>query len=140
VKLSRESSYALAAAAELAKAPPEVFLHARQLAQAAGLPESFVPKILHKLVRHRILCSLQGGKERGYALARPPGEISVRQIVEAIDGPDLFERCVFWSNRCSDSHPCVLHEVWKRTRPVLVEALDRLSLAAVAKLPGRFAQ
>ena len=40
-------------------------------------------------------------------------EVSVKEALEAIEGPDLFQRCIFWSDACSDSNPCLLHETWK---------------------------
>lgn len=132
MKLSKESQYALAAMLELAAAPLGTYLQARHVAQARGLPASFLPKILHKLVRHGLLRSLRGGRERGYALARPPESITVREIVDVIEGPDLLDRCVFWSDTCSDARPCLLHDLWKQVRPTVMASLERVTVADLA--------
>lgn len=133
MKLSKESQYGLAAVIELAAAPPGAYLQARRLADAQGLPGAFLPKILHKLVRHGILRSLRGGRERGYALARAPHTITVREIVDVIEGPGLLDRCVFWSDACSEARPCLLHDLWKEVRPTVVAALERVTLADLVK-------
>ncbi len=138
MKLSRESQYALLGLAYLARQPPGAMLQAAQVAEGAGLPGTFLAKIFRKLTRHGILRSFRG-RERGYVLARAPRDISVREIVEAVDGPDVFQRCVFWADACSDEHPCLLHEAWRTVRPVMADLMGRMSLEEVAEgrvVPG----
>jgi DNA-binding IscR family transcriptional regulator len=75
---------------------------------------------------------------RGYALARRPKEIKVKEILLAIEGPDLFERCIFWSDRCSDPNPCPLHHEWKQVKQQLVGGLmERTTLADLMKRTPR---
>lgn len=138
MKLSKESQYGLAGVAFLASQPPGTIVQAGPLADAGGLPATFLAKTLRKLTRHGVLKSFRGRK-RGYALARPAHEISVREVLEAIEGPDLFERCVFWSDACEDDSPCLLHETWKTVRPVMASLMERISLEEVAAgrpMPG----
>ncbi len=138
MKLSRESEYGLKALVYLATQPPGSIIQAGRLAEAAGLPPMFLAKTLRKLTRHGILRSHQG-RNRGYGLGRPPGEICVREVLETIEGPDLFERCVFWSDLCSERNPCLLHETWRTVRPVMRELMEHISLDEVAEghpLPG----
>lgn len=87
----------------------------RDIASAREVPQSFLAKIFQKLNRYGIVSSFRGAG-RGYALARPPKQIKLKEILLAIEGPDLFERCIFWSDRCADSNPCPLHEQWKRIK------------------------
>ncbi len=138
MKLSRESQYGLTAAMYLATQPPGTVLQGSRLAEAEGLPPMFLAKILRKLTRHGVLRSFRG-RDRGYALARAPRDISVREVLEAIEGPDLFQRCVFWSDVCSEDEPCLLHDTWKTVRPVMASLMDHISLEEVASghpLPG----
>ncbi|MDQ7820090.1 MAG: Rrf2 family transcriptional regulator [Armatimonadota bacterium] len=139
MKLSRESEYALAGLAHLARKKPGTVLTLRSIASAGGLPPVFLAKIFRRLTRAGLLTSHRGGR-RGYGLARPPEAISVKEIVEAVEGADVFRRCVFWSNRCSDDRPCILHELWKTVRPQVVEMMESLTLADVARGPLRIAQ
>jgi Rrf2 family protein len=73
------------------------------------------------------------GAIRGYALARPPQEIRLREIFEAIEGPGLFERCVFWPEQCSDQKPCLLHSRWAKIRPQLQAMMEETTLDQVAE-------
>ncbi len=65
-------------------------------------------------------------------MARLPREIKLEQILEAIEGPDLLGRCIFWSEHCSDATPCPLHHRWKGMSKPLTEALLKETLEDLA--------
>jgi Rrf2 family transcriptional regulator, iron-sulfur cluster assembly transcription factor len=130
MKFSRETYYGMRALAYMAKRPDAVF-EAAQLARRARLPRPFLAKILHSLAQHGVLRSFRGA-QRGYTLARPPERITIREVVEALEGSDIFERCVFWSHGCSDRAPCPLHDTWRTVRPVVASLLERMTIADVA--------
>ncbi|MDR5693642.1 MAG: Rrf2 family transcriptional regulator [Armatimonadota bacterium] len=127
MKLSKESEYGLTGLVYLARQRPGTILQVKEVAKAQDLPLYFLAKTFLKLTKRGVLRSFRG-KERGYTLARSPAEISVKEIVEAIEGSDVFQRCVFWSNRCSDDRPCLLHGIWKNVRPQLVALMERITL------------
>ena len=85
MKLTRASSYALQALAHLAAGDGHP-LTSHRIASAYGLPEKFLLKVLRPLVSAQILRSVKG-PNGGYVLARPAREISMLEIVEAVDGP-----------------------------------------------------
>ncbi|MFQ5616413.1 MAG: hypothetical protein ACE5GO_08145, partial [Anaerolineales bacterium] len=64
-----------------------------------------------------------------------------KEILLAIEGPDLFERCIFWSDRCADINPCPLHDRWKQVKHYLTEGLMGQTTLAdlVKKTPARLA-
>lgn len=132
MKLSRESQYGLLGTIHLARQPEGAILQVGQVAAEAGLAQPFLAKIFVRLARSGVLRSYRG-RERGYALGRPAAEISVKQVVEAIEGPDLFQRCIFWSDTCSDNAPCVLHETWRTIRPRVAELMARTTIADLAQ-------
>jgi len=141
MKLSQESRHGLVALTYLATQPAGSILQVGQVAAAAGLPAGFLAKIFLKLTQHGLLRSFRG-RERGYCLARPAPEITVRQVVEAIEGPDLFQRCLFWNEVCSETSPCLLHKLWGTVRPQVEQGMAHLSLAELAArweppVPGR---
>jgi Rrf2 family protein len=68
------------------------------------------------------------GATRGYCLSRPASEISLREVVEAIEGPGVFERCIFWSHHCADENPCILHEGWKQLKPKVIGMMEVTTL------------
>jgi len=132
MKLSKESEYGLSGLVYLARQRPGTILQAKEVAKAQDLPVYFLAKTFLKLTKRGVLRSFRG-KVRGYTLSRPPREISIKEIVEAIEGSDVFRRCVFWSNQCSDDRPCLLHGIWKTVRPQLVELMERVTLEDVAQ-------
>jgi Rrf2 family protein len=87
MKLTRASSYALHAVVFLAKQKQQQKpLASHVVAQAQGIPERFLLKVLKPLVSARVLISIKG-PNGGYRLARTPGDITMLDIVEAVDGP-----------------------------------------------------
>lgn len=133
MKLGRESAYAIEGLLDLATKPPGRVRLLRDIAASRGVPRSFLAKIFQKLARSGIILSSRGAI-RGYALARPPKEIKLKDIFFAIEGPDLLNRCVLWNDRCADDNPCPLHHRWKRVNQQVVEELmERTTLAELAK-------
>jgi Rrf2 family protein len=86
MKLSRASAYALQALIQLAGLKDNPIVASHHVAQARGIPEQFVLKVLHPLVATGILHSLKG-PNGGYRLARPAKAITLLEVVEAVDGP-----------------------------------------------------
>lgn len=138
---SRECEYALEGLAALATEAGSRPLMLSEIAAREKLPHSFLSKIFQKLLRHGLVVSLRG-VQRGYTLAREARAIPLRSIIEAIEGPDLFDRCVFPHRRCGEEHPCLVHPAWQDVRPQVQAAFERTSLQdlvnarAAATSPG----
>ncbi|MEK6716745.1 MAG: Rrf2 family transcriptional regulator [candidate division NC10 bacterium] len=129
MRLSRETEYALQGLVFLARQGDGAVVQLADIASAQSIPSTFLSKIFQKLVRYGLLRSHRGSL-RGYSLGRTANEISVREILEATEGQDLFIRCAFSHNICEgDENPCVLHKVWKKSTVLLREELETLSLA-----------
>jgi Rrf2 family cysteine metabolism transcriptional repressor len=86
MKLSRACGYALAALVHLARQQSAGHLTSRAIAESGGLSEKFLLKVLKPLASVGVLKSLKG-PHGGYRLARPPNNISLLEVVEAVDGP-----------------------------------------------------
>ena len=137
MKLGREIAYGIVGLLALAAKPSGTVMLLRDIAGVGRVPRSFLAKIFQKLARHGIVRSLRGAV-RGYVLARPLKEIKLKEIVLAIEGPDLFERCIFWSDRCADSNPCPLHEQWKQIKQKSFRTLlEQTTLAYLMKRTAR---
>jgi Rrf2 family protein len=133
MKLGRESAYAIEGLLVLASKPSGTPMLLRDIAAARRVPQSFLAKIFQKLTRGGVVVSSRGAI-RGYALARRPRGITVKEILSAIEGPSLFSRCLLWSDRCADSNPCPMHFRWKRVREqVIKELMEGTTLADLAK-------
>ena len=132
MRLRRESEYGLNGLVTLAQEGVGKVMSLDEIAARHRLPKSFLAKIFVKFVHHGLVRSFRGSV-RGYALARSPRQITLREILESIEGPDLFEQCIFWSNRCSDHNPCPLHTGWSVVRPRLIEIAEQTTLASLAR-------
>jgi Rrf2 family protein len=120
MKLSRTIAYGIHAAIQLARLPGGALTPASQLAREGGLPERFLVQILRYLVTNGVLTSACG-VSGGYSLARPPAEITLRDIVESFDSP---------LDVCPPELACMSHGV----RSQVVNTLGVASKAARAKL------
>ncbi len=96
------------------------------LAEETGLPAPDLEQVLGILQLSGLLEAPPGSG--GVRLSRPPSQISLLQVVRAIDGTGLWGRCILGLEECSDTMPCPAHVVWKQTRELLEQHLDRQSL------------
>lgn len=132
---SRECEYALRGLAALVAEGGGRPLMLAEIAAREGLPQSFLSKIFHKLLKHGLLVSHRG-VQRGYTLAREPRAIPLRVVLEAIEGPDLFERCVFSHGHCGEDAPCLIHLAWRDVRPQVQAAFEKTSLQDLVDARG----
>jgi len=130
LKLSTESRYAVVGLSFLASRPDAIF-EVSQVAEGAALPAPFLAKIFGKLTHQGILHSHRG-KERGYSLAHAASDITLKEILEAVDGADIFQRCIFWSETCDEADPCPLHDTWTSLKAQISEKMATTSLADVS--------
>ena len=111
--LSQTAEYALRAMMWIAGHPPGEPLLARDLSEATQIPAQYLSKILRRLVLADLLLSRKG-RGGGFTLARPPGEISFRDVLLAVDAYPREERCAFGWGMCDRSRPCPLHTSWSQ--------------------------
>lgn len=88
MRLSRASAYALGAVLQLGHAPAGLPIPCSQLAKLGQMPERFLLQVLRNLVNHGILVSTRG-VDGGYSLARSLDDVSLLQILEATEGPQV---------------------------------------------------
>ena len=105
-----------------------------EIGAAQDIPESFLAKILQSLVRGGLAAS-QRGARGGFALARPAGTITLRAIIEAVDGPISLNVCALTPEECDRSGTCRLHRAWVDAQEQLMGVLDAVTLDTVAPLP-----
>lgn len=132
---SRECEYALKGLALLAAEAGARPLMLAEIATREHLPQSFLSKIFHKLLKHGLLVSHRG-VQRGYTLARDPWAIPLRAILEAIEGPDLFDRCMFSHQRCGEGTSCLIHVAWRDVRPQVQAAFEKITLQDLVNARG----
>jgi Rrf2 family protein len=131
VRVSAKVDYAVRAAVELAAADPGVNVKAEAIAEAQDIPRKFLDNILQGL-RQAGLVESRRGPEGGHRLARPASEITVADVIRAIDGPlaNVGGRSPD-ELRLSGSAQA-LQEVWIAVRASLRGVLEEVTLAEVA--------
>jgi Rrf2 family protein len=101
------------------------------LVERTTLPREFMAKIFRQLVEGGVLTSAKG-PGGGFTLARAAKEISLLDIIEAVDGASPVEGCVVGLARCNDAMPCPQHELFKPIRQRLRSYLSNTTLADTA--------
>lgn len=90
----------------------------KEICKLAQTPESFTAKILQTLVRRDIISS-QKGPTGGFYFSRNLANISIYDVVEAIDGDAIFKKCGLGLSNCDASRPCPLHDKFAAVRTEL---------------------
>lgn len=108
--LSHTSKYAIRAVIYLALfSNREKKVGIKEIAEELDIPSPFLGKILQMLAKHHILGSTKG-PHGGFYLEKPAIDISLMDIIELIDGSDVFNTCVIRNAACSPENPCSLHD------------------------------
>jgi Rrf2 family protein len=132
VRVSAKADYALRAMAELAAAEPGVPVKGERLAAAQDIPQKFLEAILTEL-RHDGLVASQRGAEGGYRLAKPAGEISLADVIRAVEGPLASVRGVRPDHLEYGGAARNLQAVWLEVRAALRGVLEETSLADLVR-------
>jgi len=141
--LTRKSGYALIALAHLAQ-DAGACCSAREIARRYRIPLSLLMNLL-KLLTHRGLARSVRGPRGGYTLAAPPSEITLTNIIEAVEGPIHLARCVARGDEkgpvggkegCELMSCCPARPSVYRVHQRLIQFLDELTLAQIAGDPG----
>ena len=135
MKITQEADYALRMMCLLAKqaAAGVPTVGASILAEGVAVPTRFGLKILHKLSQSGLVRTSRGAAG-GYSLNSDPATLTVRQVIEAIDGPIEINRCLSETHVCLNNpnkECCRLHHVFDELNRMLTERLDRLTIATV---------
>ena len=125
LELSSEGRYALRALLYLAWAGERVT--ADGISAEAGVPRRLLARILAKLARAGLVESEQG-RGGGSWLARPADEITLREAVEAVEGPFGLFRCIMENRACGEGAPCALHDAWEEGQRAILEYLGAQTL------------
>ncbi|HEY7706999.1 MAG TPA: Rrf2 family transcriptional regulator [Gaiellaceae bacterium] len=136
MRVSAKVDYALRAAAELAAAGDGP-VKGERISQAQGIPLKFLENILLEL-RHHGLVQSQRGSDGGYWLARPAEEITLAEVIRAVEGPLANVRGARPETLEYEGNAEPLRDVWVAVRANLRAVLESVTLADVAagELPG----
>ncbi len=126
MQITRQADYALRAVIYLSKLKPEERAATSQIAQEQRIPPSFLAKIVSQLSVAGLLQTSRGARG-GVSLARMPAEITLLEVVEAIDGPISLNECVSCGGVCTFGEECPMKPVWSETQAELVKRLKTIT-------------
>lgn len=127
---TRRTDYGIRAMIHMANAEGAL-LKSGDIASAMDIPAGFLQQVLQELQRSRLVIS-RPGPNGGHALARDAVSITIREIVEALEGPFDAGECALRGGPCHWDEVCALHWVWSSARSALREQLEAATLAQVA--------
>lgn len=133
---SKGCEYALRALTYAASRSENGRFQAKEICEKAGIPESFTRKVFQALTQGGFLQAVRG-PGGGYELTRPANEITLLDVIVAVEGEDTFEHCVMGLPTCGSSTPCPLHDTWARGKCELMAQLRRQTLQDFAAVPRR---
>ncbi len=92
-----------------------------------GLPGDYLEQLLGRLRREGLVDTVRGN-QGGYLLARPASEITLGQVIDAVEGPVRLDLCVGEPETCEQAGTCGLHRTWSVVRDGIADLMDRYSL------------
>lgn len=104
---------------------------AAELADLVGTSSGFLSQVLTPLIAKGWVRS-EPGPTGGYSVNVDLSEVSVLQVIEAVEGPTESGRCVLENRTCSDNTPCVMHQPWQRARSQMLGELRRIPLSTLS--------
>ena len=137
LRLSKKADYALIAMKHLALRGDRRSAEsasAREIAELYDIPIELMAKVLQRLVRGGLLASHQGTRG-GYQLARTPSQISVADVIQAIDGPVTVTACSTEEGQCEKFAKCNVRDPLWRVRERILSALGECTIAELAADP-----
>ena len=123
MQITRQADYALRTIIYLSRLEPEQKAPTSIIAKKQHIPSSFLAKIISQLSVAGLIHTARGARG-GVSLAKDPDEISVLEVVEAIDGPVMLNECTTNPGICPFSDDCPMRVIWCDSRK---ELLDKLS-------------
>ncbi|MCS7178854.1 MAG: Rrf2 family transcriptional regulator [Anaerolineae bacterium] len=130
--IRRESDYAARVLLYLAMMPPGTSITARDIARERLIPAGLARTLITRLVRSGLLTSRRG-RSGGFGLARPPEQITLLEVVEAIEGPLLLNPCTEEPQECPLMPVCPVHEAWVEARRRIREHLGQITFQDLAR-------
>jgi Rrf2 family transcriptional regulator, iron-sulfur cluster assembly transcription factor len=131
MRLTRGADYGARGIIYLARQPMNAVVLVGEIASAEELSESYLAKIFQDLAKEGLVRSHRGAKG-GFSLARPPESITLRQVIEAIEGPIAINRCLAPWEGCERSDTCPIYPVLARAQEQLLAVLDDATLRDLA--------
>jgi len=124
--LSKTTEYGIRAVLYIALNSSK-YITTKEIAKELKIPKHFLAKVIQKLVRSKIIYSRRG-RNGGFVLRKSPDKLKIIDVVLALEGDELFKKCVLGLPNCSDENPCSVHQNWSVIREQIKQMLSERTL------------
>jgi Rrf2 family iron-sulfur cluster assembly transcriptional regulator len=132
MELTKAGDYGIFGVIYLAKQPQGKIVSLSEVSKAESLPEKFLAKIFQNLTRSGLIRSHRGAGG-GFSLAKPANKITVKELLESIQGPIYFTKCLSNLYDCDRKEICKLRNLWKKAQDYSIKILTQNTLADLVK-------
>ena len=132
MKLTRGGEYGIRGVLYLARHDDGKVSMLSAIAEAQDVPPRFLAKIFQALAKAGVVKSHRGAKG-GFSLARPASEITIKDVIEAIEGPIYLNVCLVANGECDRDKICPVHAVWEEAQEKMMSVLAGANFADLAK-------
>lgn len=136
MELTRKGEYAIRGIVYLATRPADQVCLLSDIASAVDVPPTFLAKIFQQFSKIGLVKSYRG-TGGGFVLGRLPENITLLEVVEAVEGPIIPNRCVISSGECPRDTTCNVHPVWINVQTKVRDILAAVTLKELAANQGK---
>lgn len=120
----------------MAKDPNQLYT-AKQLVDTLHISDKYLRQLMTSLTKSGLIYSVQG-RDGGYSFAKKPATIFLSDIIDSVDGLTKYSGCILGFDHCSDENPCVMHNIWGKSRNEFMKSfttktLDNLDFDGINK-------
>lgn len=135
IALTKRADYAIRATLALSAVPDGAALSVRNIATAHHIPASFLALVMRDLAGAGLVRAV-AGRNGGYRLSRPPGEVSLLEVIEAIEGDSRRQGCVLRNAPCGQTDVCAVHAIFFAAQGGVLATLASATLADALAATG----
>ena len=130
IQVTKAGEYGLRAIAYLVNQGPDAKISIAEISQSRQIPEPYLRKLLKPLIQKGIVVSIRG-VAGGVMLGRPLEEITLLEVVEALEGPISLNTCLVHGASCQFIGDCGMHPVWSEAQEAMFEVLRHKNLTSL---------
>jgi len=132
LRLSTKVRYGLRALIALARHYDKGPVMARLIAEEEDISENYLEQIMEPLKKAGLVRSIRGA-QGGFILAKKPGDIKVREVIEVLEGPISLIDCLIDPSVCNRSSSCLTRGLWENIRESIIKAIEAKTLEDLIK-------
>jgi Rrf2 family protein len=132
MRLTRAGEYGVRAVLHLANQPEGKVTFVGEISEKQDVPRHFAAKVMQLLVKSGVVRSHRGVKG-GFVLARPAKQITLKDVIEGIEGQIFLNICLIKKGECLRDDTCPVHLVWREAQDKLMEILDGVTIEKLAE-------